>query len=105
MLTLLQINGAGNDPVTRNGALLSLICALMSLLYGCLYSILFRTMRKPSRAAEWAAEWAAVRRVFSNYGIFIQVGLIASSTHKHIYLVECMDTACPASNMACLVFF
>jgi len=55
ILTILQIQGAANDPLTRNCALFSLICALMSLLYGCMYIIRFGTMRKPHKAAAWAA--------------------------------------------------
>ncbi|TFK37838.1 hypothetical protein BDQ12DRAFT_140222 [Crucibulum laeve] len=56
ILTILQIESAAADPVTRYSALLSLICALMSLLYGCMYIIRFGTMRKTHKAAEWAEE-------------------------------------------------
>ena len=54
ILTILQIPSAALDPVTRYAALLSLICALMSLLYGCIYIIRFGMMRSTCRAAEWA---------------------------------------------------
>jgi hypothetical protein len=54
ILTLLQIQSAANDPLTRYSALLSMVCALMSLLYGCIYIIRFGTMRKTYKAAEWA---------------------------------------------------
>ncbi|KAG6812216.1 hypothetical protein H0H92_003837 [Tricholoma furcatifolium] len=54
ILTLLQIDGAGSDPITRNCSLISLICALMSLLYGCMYTIRFANMRKTYKAVEWA---------------------------------------------------
>ena len=54
ILTVLQISGAADDPVTRYAALLSLICALLSLLFGCMYIIRFGSMRKTYKAAEWA---------------------------------------------------
>ncbi|KAF8805054.1 hypothetical protein BYT27DRAFT_7193587 [Phlegmacium glaucopus] len=56
ILTILQIQSAANDPVTRYTALLSMICALMSLLYGCIYIIRFGTMRSTCKAAEFAHE-------------------------------------------------
>ena len=55
ILTTLQIDAAASEPVTRYSALMSLVCALMSLLYGCMYIIRFGTMRKTHKAAEWAA--------------------------------------------------
>ncbi|KAG6915085.1 hypothetical protein DXG01_013532 [Tephrocybe rancida] len=54
ILTILQIEAAGTDPIARNCALISLICALMSLLYGCMYIIRFSSMRKTYKALEWA---------------------------------------------------
>lgn len=54
ILTILQISGAADDPITRYLALLSLMCALMSLLFGCMYIIRFGSMRKTYKAAEWA---------------------------------------------------
>jgi hypothetical protein len=54
ILTILQIDAAASDPVTRYCALFSLVCALMSLLFGCMYIIRFGNMRKTYRAAEWA---------------------------------------------------
>ncbi|KAF5313561.1 hypothetical protein D9611_010191 [Ephemerocybe angulata] len=56
ILTILQIEAAAANPLTRFSALLSLVCAFMSLLYGCLYIIRFGTMRKTHKAAEWANE-------------------------------------------------
>lgn len=53
-MTLLQIEDAASDYVTRYIALLSLVCALVSLVYGCIYIVRFGTMRKPHKAAEWA---------------------------------------------------
>lgn len=54
ILTILQIESAASNLLTRFSALLSLICAFMSLIYGCLYIIRFGTMRKTHKAAEWA---------------------------------------------------
>ena len=57
ILTVLQIPSAAHDPVTRYAALVSLICAVMSLLYG--YIIRFGMMRLTCRAAEWP-EWESL---------------------------------------------
>lgn len=54
ILTILQIDTAAQNPITRYTALFSLICSLISLLFGCMYIIRFGTMRKPYKAAEWA---------------------------------------------------
>ncbi|KAF9564919.1 hypothetical protein CPC08DRAFT_220150 [Agrocybe pediades] len=56
ILTILQIESAADDPVTRYAALFSMICALVSLLFGCMYIIRFGSMRKTYKAAEWALE-------------------------------------------------
>ncbi|KAF5313564.1 hypothetical protein D9611_010192 [Ephemerocybe angulata] len=56
ILTILQIEAAAANPLTRYTALTSLVCAFMSLLYGCIYIIRFGTMRKAYKAAEWANE-------------------------------------------------
>ncbi|RDB20239.1 hypothetical protein Hypma_012623 [Hypsizygus marmoreus] len=56
ILTMFQIPSAADDPVTRTAALLSLICALMSLSYGCMYIVRFGTMRSMYRASKWAEE-------------------------------------------------
>ncbi|CAA7270549.1 unnamed protein product [Cyclocybe aegerita] len=56
ILTILQIDSAANDPLTRYAALLSMMCALMSLIYGCIYIIRFGAVRKAYKAAEWAHE-------------------------------------------------
>ncbi|KAJ3508099.1 hypothetical protein NLJ89_g5943 [Agrocybe chaxingu] len=56
ILTILQIDSAANDSLTRYAALLSMMCALMSLIYGCIYIIRFGAMRKTHKAAEWAHE-------------------------------------------------
>jgi hypothetical protein len=54
ILTMLQIDAAAADPIARTTALISLVCALMSLLFGSLYIIRFGTMRKMYKAASWA---------------------------------------------------
>ncbi len=53
-MTMFQIDGAAQDPVTRYVAFCPLICSLISLLHGCMFIVRFSTMRKVSRAAEWA---------------------------------------------------
>ncbi|KIJ91593.1 hypothetical protein K443DRAFT_477660 [Laccaria amethystina LaAM-08-1] len=54
ILAILQIPEAADDPITRSTALLSFICALMSLLYGYIYIVRFGTMRSMYRAWGWA---------------------------------------------------
>ena len=55
ILTILQIESAEQDPLTRYSLLFSQICALMSLLLGCLFSVRFdSSMRRTYKAAEWA---------------------------------------------------
>ncbi|KAK0455722.1 uncharacterized protein EV420DRAFT_1552868 [Desarmillaria tabescens] len=56
ILTMFQIPNAASDPITRTAALLSLICALMSVSYGCMYIVRFGTMRTMYRASRWAEE-------------------------------------------------
>jgi len=51
---MLQIPGAGDDPVTRTAALMALVCALMSLLFGYIYVIRFGTMKRTHQALTWA---------------------------------------------------
>ena len=55
VLTILDITDVAEDPVARHAALISLICALMSVLYCCMYTVCFGSMRKVYKAAEWAA--------------------------------------------------
>lgn len=43
-----------DDPVTRNAALLSLVCAVMSLSYGTIYMVKFGTMRNMFESSSWA---------------------------------------------------
>ena len=45
---------ASDDPVNRTAALLSLICALISLIYGCMYNVKFGVTRNMFHASRWA---------------------------------------------------
>lgn len=51
---MFQVPEMAYDPVTRTAALMSLVCALMSLAFGCLFIIRFGTMRSMHRASTWA---------------------------------------------------
>ncbi len=51
---MFQVPDAAYDPITRTAALISMICALMSLTYGCIYIVRFGTMRSMYRASRWA---------------------------------------------------
>jgi len=99
ILTILQIQGAGNDPLTRNFALFSLICALMSLLYGCMYIVRFGTIRHPHKAAAWAEVSCA------GCSMYIPVLIIPTGRSEvyNIHLVECLGSPRNASNLARLV--
>ena len=54
ILNIFQITDVVDDPVTRTAAVLSLICALMSLSYGCMYIVRFGMMRNMFHASRWA---------------------------------------------------
>ncbi|KAF9558383.1 hypothetical protein CPC08DRAFT_763958 [Agrocybe pediades] len=56
ILTIFQIPQAEQDPLTRTFALLSLICALLSLSYGCIYIVRFGAMRSMFHASRWAEQ-------------------------------------------------
>lgn len=64
---MFQIPSAADDPVTRTAALLSLICALMSLSYGCMYIVRFGTMRSMYRASRWAEVRTRTNFLFLSY--------------------------------------
>ncbi|KAF9044115.1 hypothetical protein BJ165DRAFT_181467 [Panaeolus papilionaceus] len=61
ILTVLQLDSAATDPITRFSALASMICALLSLLFGCIYIIWLGTMKKLHKAAEIALETKKLR--------------------------------------------
>ncbi|EKM82242.1 hypothetical protein AGABI1DRAFT_105540 [Agaricus bisporus var. burnettii JB137-S8] len=71
IVTMFQINGATDDPVTRYLAFWSLICALLSSLYDCLFIICFPTMRKPHKAAAWAFEALKAQEIFWNVWVML----------------------------------
>jgi hypothetical protein len=54
LLSMFQVPDMAGDPVTRTAALISLVCALMSLSYGCTFIIRFGTMKSMYRASRWA---------------------------------------------------
>ncbi|KAF7311857.1 hypothetical protein MIND_00196400 [Mycena indigotica] len=56
ILALLQLPPAAADSITRTAALISLVCALMSLCYGCMYIVRFSSMRNMYRASKFAEE-------------------------------------------------
>ncbi|KIY44695.1 hypothetical protein FISHEDRAFT_77314 [Fistulina hepatica ATCC 64428] len=56
IMSMFQVQAATDDPVIRTPALLSLICALMSLSYGCMYIVRFGTMKSMYRASDWAED-------------------------------------------------
>ncbi|KZV76569.1 hypothetical protein PENSPDRAFT_645993 [Peniophora sp. CONT] len=56
ILTLLSLDGAADDPITRTAAVLSLLCSLWSIVYASTYIVRFGPMRKMHKAASWAKE-------------------------------------------------
>ncbi|KIJ92689.1 hypothetical protein K443DRAFT_423044 [Laccaria amethystina LaAM-08-1] len=54
IMALLQVPEASDDPITRSTALLSFICALMSLSCGYIYIMRLGTIRSMYRASNWA---------------------------------------------------
>lgn len=56
ILTILQIESAAHDALTRYTAMASLICALLSVLYGCVYIIRFGGMKRTYKGFEFARE-------------------------------------------------
>lgn len=61
IVTMFQVPEMAYDPITRTAALMSLVCALMSLAFGCLFIIRFGTMRSMNRASNWAEEAQKMR--------------------------------------------
>ncbi|KAF9651039.1 hypothetical protein BDM02DRAFT_3111358 [Thelephora ganbajun] len=56
IVTMFQVPEMAYDPITRTAAIMSLVCALMSLAFGCLFIIRFGTMRSMHHASTWAEE-------------------------------------------------
>ncbi|KXN85211.1 hypothetical protein AN958_11576 [Leucoagaricus sp. SymC.cos] len=76
ILTIFQVEGANADPLTRNAALCSLNCALLSLMYGCIFIIRFSGMRRVYRAAEWAIEAQHDQTAFWNVWVMLALPAI-----------------------------
>lgn len=98
-MTIFQIKGATEDPVTRYTAFWSLICALLSLLYGCLFIIRFGSMRK----ASGAAKWAKVNQNQIPSPVATDLWFIASTKAANCHLVECVGHVSHASCVDVLV--
>jgi hypothetical protein len=97
ILNLFQITEAVDDPVTRTAALLSLICALMSLCYGCMYIVKFGMMRNMFHASRWAevsiyyfASWQHVFHLHpggaenENLDLVERLGIIGDACHMDV---------------------
>lgn len=97
-MTMFQIQGASEDPVTRYLAFWSLICALLSLLFGCLFIIRFGSMR----VAHKAAEWALVSLIYGDFCIKESHGQLGSPKIT-VRNMECVGYVGDASHLACLV--
>ncbi|KAJ3785829.1 hypothetical protein GGU10DRAFT_375436 [Lentinula aff. detonsa] len=76
ILTMFQIEDAATDPLTRSAALLSLVCAIMSLSYGCIYIVRFGTMRSMYRASIWAEE-AQKTKTLLWWNVWVLLGMPA----------------------------
>ncbi|KAJ3503779.1 hypothetical protein NLJ89_g8280 [Agrocybe chaxingu] len=87
ILTLFQIPGVANDPLIKFTALLSLLCALISLLHGCIYIIRFGTMRKTYVAVEWALEAQKLRNPLWNTWTVLALPAIWLTWSIVLYLV------------------
>ncbi|ESK93150.1 hypothetical protein Moror_1086 [Moniliophthora roreri MCA 2997] len=76
ILTMFQVPDAAYDPITRTAALLSLVCAIMSLSYGCMYIVRFGTMRSMYRASRWAEE-AQKSKTFLLWNVWVLLAMPA----------------------------
>ncbi|KIK63945.1 hypothetical protein GYMLUDRAFT_40154 [Collybiopsis luxurians FD-317 M1] len=92
ILTMFQINNAATDPLTRTAALLSLICALMSLSYGCIYIVRFATMRSMYRASIWAEEAQKTRTlVYWNVWVLLAMPAVWMSWSMILFITSIMS--------------
>ncbi|KAF6743446.1 hypothetical protein DFP72DRAFT_126596 [Ephemerocybe angulata] len=92
ILTILQIDAAAENPLTRFSALLSLVCAFMSLLYGCIYIIRFGTMRKTHKAAEWANESErSSTSIFWNVWVMLAMPAVWLAWSMIFYIITIMS--------------
>ena len=105
ILTILQIDGAAEDPITRFSALSSLLCASMSLLFGCMYIIRFGTMRKTYKAAEWALVCTKSTRACRCKHSRLLIIFPGGEEDKNRCVVEHLDTARNAGHLAHMVHY
>lgn len=101
ILTMFQIEDAAQDPVTRTAALVSLVCALMSLCYGVLFIVRFGTMRSMYKAFRWAD----VR--FSRYKpsiALLNIHCTGSAKDTNIHPLELLGAPSDAGRLARLVY-
>jgi hypothetical protein len=97
ILNIFQITEALDDPMPRTAALLSLICALMSLIYGCIYIVRFGMMRNMFHASRWAEVsiyYLVVTDMFSssssggaeneNLDLVERLGIIGDACHMDV---------------------
>ncbi|EIM85322.1 uncharacterized protein STEHIDRAFT_60002 [Stereum hirsutum FP-91666 SS1] len=82
ILTMFQIPTAAVDTVVRTPALLSMVCALMSLCYGCVYIVRFGTMRGMGRASRWAEVRAFFLSPHFPPASLIPIPLVCHPTHR-----------------------
>ena len=90
ILMVLQIPSAVHDPVMRYAALLSLICALMSLLYGNIIWWLVELQNGPNG------------RVLLIVTDLLHV-FLGQSEDNNRHFLECLGISSDASNMACMI--
>ncbi|TFK67811.1 hypothetical protein BDN72DRAFT_74695 [Pluteus cervinus] len=74
IFSMFQLPSISADPLTQSVALLSLICALISLLCGCLYIVRFGSMRRRVEAQAWFKEMTKVNPfIFWNGWILLSI--------------------------------
>lgn len=105
IITVLQIGNAAKDPLIRHTALLSMICALMSLLYGCMYIVRFGTMQKTYKGAEWAyvCVLILILLLVCEAHIIYFMNYLGGRQTTHCNLLECLGNARYACHMAGMV--
>ncbi|KAJ3574435.1 hypothetical protein NP233_g1755 [Leucocoprinus birnbaumii] len=99
ILTLFQVDGASNDPVTRSLAHWALILALWSLVYGCLYVIQFRRMRNDHTIIGWAMEAKKPHAILWNTWVMLALPVVSLACHG---LVHVENHRKPASRLFAL---
>jgi len=95
---MFQVPEMAYDPVTRTTALMSLVCALMSLTFGCLFIIRFGTMRSMHRASTWAEVSPIKIQVYASL-----ISATGGAEDADINPVECVGPACNPLDMVSLV--